>query len=458
MALELARRVLAVALLAATPALAQPPLSESGGWLRAYLRIDTRNPPGGEHRAAAYLAALLRREGIDSRLLVTPDGRTNLWAELPAESAAAERVVLLHHMDVVEPGDGWSADPFGGTLRDGALVGRGALDAKSLGIAHLAAFVDLKRRAIKLRRGVIFLATADEEAGGGEGTAFLWRQHPELFDRVVAVLNEGGGNRRVNGRLLWWGIEVAQKRPLWLDVSTVGRAGHASGLQPHSAVHELIAALARLLALPPRWRVTAGVRNYLAAVAPYHNGYWKRIFTHIDESILPEGPKTALLPGMANLFLDSVQVTVLRGGETINAIPARASARIDVRLLPDTDAGETLERFRAALGRDVSVKVLLESPPAMPSPSDSAVFAALARALAPEAPVVPTFIAGFTDSRYFREHGIAAYGVSPFALDPDEQRGIHGADESIPLGEFERGVERTKRLVAALATGAPAAP
>jgi acetylornithine deacetylase/succinyl-diaminopimelate desuccinylase-like protein len=68
-----------------------------------------------------------------------------------------------------------------------------------------------------------------------------------------------------------------------------------------------------------------------------------------------------------------------------------------------------------------------------------------------EAEVVPVFIAGFTDSRFFRERGIPAYGVSPFVLDGEVLRGIHGADERIPLAELEAGVERMRRIVAAYA-------
>jgi acetylornithine deacetylase/succinyl-diaminopimelate desuccinylase-like protein len=447
-------------LLVAVPARStEPALSPEALRLQQYVRVDTRNPPGAEHQAAALLQGFLAAEGIDAKLLVTPEGRTNLWAELPATEspATAERIVLLHHMDVVEPGPGWSVEPFAGTVREGRLYGRGALDAKSLGIAELSALVALKRSGARLRRGVVLLATADEEGGGGAGSAFLWREHPELFERVVAVLNEGGNNRRINQRLLWWGIEVAQKRPLWLEVSTSGRPGHASGLQPQSATHMLIQALDRLLSMPRRWRVSDAVRLYLESVAPYHNEHWRQIFTHIDAAIAPEGPRTDLMPGMANLFLDSVQITVLRSGEGINSIPAEATARIDIRLLPDTDAGEFLGAVRAALGKEATARVLLESPPAAPSPSDNAVFAALKGVLGGEAPVVPTFIAGFTDSRYFREHGVPAYGISPFALDGEEQRGIHAPDESIPLAEFDHGVERMKRIVSALASEASTA-
>lgn len=447
----LLRLLVAAPLLLGASATAEPRLSEAGSWLREYLRVDTTNPPGGEHRAAALLRRTLEAEGMSSRLFVNGDGRTSLWAELQSAGPGAERIILLHHMDTVEPGPGWTMPAHDGVVREGRLCGRGAIDAKSLGIAQLAALIDLKRRGAALRRGVALVATADEEAGGGAGTAFLWREYPELFARTAAVLNEGGNNRRVNDRLLWWGIEVAQKRPLWLEATTSGRPGHASGLQPHSATHTLIAALSRLLALAPRWRVSDGARRYLGAVAPYHNEHWRHIFTHLDESIAPDGPRVDLLPGMANLFLDSVQVTVVRAGEAINSIPAEATARIDARLLPDSDAAAVLDRMREALGEAVELRVLLESPPAAPSPAEGPVFTALARTLGSEAPVVPSFISGFTDSRYFRERGVPAYGVSPFALEPDEQRGIHAPDECIPLAEFDRGVERMKKLVAALA-------
>ncbi|HSF41515.1 MAG TPA: hypothetical protein VLT87_17075, partial [Thermoanaerobaculia bacterium] len=71
-----------------------------------------------------------------------------------------------------------------------------------------------------------------------------------------------------------------------------------------------------------------------------------------------------------------------------------------------------------------------------------------------DAPVVPAFIAGFTDSRFFRERGIAAYGVNPVALSGEDSRGIHNPDERIPLAAFDRGVERTRRIVALYAASA----
>lgn len=451
----LRRTLKALSILLAASALlgARPPaeLSEPARWLQGYLRIDTTNPPGREDRAAAYLAGILRREGIPVHVARAPDGRASLWARLSSPRSNGRALVLLHHMDVVAPGPGWTARPFGGEVRDGRLWGRGALDDKSLGIAQLAAFVDLKRRRVPIERDVVYLAVADEESGGLRGTSWLLQNRPELFQGVEAVLGEGGRAQAVNGRLLWWGIEVAQKRPLWLEVSTSGRGGHASGLNPQSANHQLIQGLARLLQRPIRWRVTPPARDYLHAIAPLHNDHWRRVLGNIDQVVRPEGPGEFLFPGMANLFVDTVQVTVLRGGERINVTPDRASARIDVRLLPDTDAGAFLKEIEAALGDGFRVEVLVTSPPAAPSPAAGRLYGALRQALSPDAPVVPTFIPGFTDARFFRERRIPAYGVTTFALSGEDLRGIHGPDERIPLDELDRGVERMRRVVAGYA-------
>ncbi len=430
------------------PSASSSSLSEAADWLQQYIRLNTSNPPGNEVRAAAFLAGTLQREGIPSRTFMAPGGRANLYARLSSPASGGRAVLLLHHMDVVPAGPGWSVEPFAGRVRDGFLWGRGALDDKSLGIAQLAAMVDLKRRRAPLERDVIFLAVADEENGGLSGAGWLLEKHPELFRGVEAVIGEGGRSQTgAGGKLLWWGIEVAQKRPLWLEVSTSGRGGHGSSLNPYSANHQLVQGLARLLAVPIRWRVTPPVRAYCRAIAPLHNQRWRRIFSNIDAVIAESGPKETLLPGMENLFVNSVQVTVLRGGERINVISGEARARLDIRLLPDTDADVFLAEVKRLLGKDFSVRILLSAPPAPPSPASGRLFEVLQRTLGTEGPVVPAFISGITDSRFFRERGIPAYGVSPFKVAGEDARGIHGPDERISLAELDRGVERMRRIV-----------
>lgn len=354
-------------------------------------------------------------------------------------------------MDVVPAGEGWQVPPFSGEVRDGILWGRGALDTKGLGIAHLAAIVDLKRRGVPLARDVVFLALADEERGGGEGMAWIARAHPELVTDTWALFNEGGGARVTSERVLWWEVEVAQKRPLWLKVTTRGRGGHGSAYNPESATHQLVQGLARLVELPAVYRVSPVVERYFRAIAPLHkNPRLAQSLARISQIITPTGPSGAVLPpGLERLFLDTMQITVLNGSSSINVIPTDASALIDVRLLPDTDQERYLTRVRETLGSDFEVEVLVQAPESAPSPIEHPAFRTLEAVLGKWAPVVPSLLAGFTDSRFFRERGIPAYGVSPFAIEPSMATGVHGVDERISLATFDEGVSRMKSLVEA---------
>ncbi len=428
---------------------ATPPsgVTEAVRWLREYLEIDTTNPPGGERQAAEYLAAILEREGIASRLLTSPRGRTSLYARLEAtDGEGGGDIVLMHHMDVVPAeADAWQVEPFSGRRLEGKVWGRGALDVKGLGIAQLAAVLDLARAGAPRRRGVIYLAVADEETGGGQGARWLMEAHPELFAGVSGVLNEGGSNRVINDRLIWWGIEVTQKRPLWLKVSAEGRGGHASGLHPGSATHKLVAGLARLIARPPRFRLTDAARMYLGTLARLEGGRAEELFRRIEAG---EGVQSLpMAPGLPIYFLDTVQVTELDNGRGSNVVSPRASASVDIRLLPDTDGDAFLAEVRELLGDKLEVEVVLDAPETPASPRDHPLYRALEEILEVRAPVVPTFIPGTTDSRYFRQRGIPAYGFSPFAINVQDRKGVHAEDESVPVDAFLRGVETMRRIL-----------
>lgn len=441
---------LVLCVLLAAPSLGNG-LPESVRWLQDYLQIDTTNPPGNELAAAEFLAALLTAEGLEPQLLTSPEGRTSLYLRHRAPKSQGRAVVLTHHLDVVAAGTPWRVPPFSGRPLEGRLWGRGALDVKSLGIAQLAAMVSLIRDGAALDRDVIYLAVADEEAGGDQGTRWLLEEHPELFAGVEAVLGEGGSNRVVNDRLVWWGVEVTQKRPLWLKVTARGRGGHASGFHPASATHQLVAGLQRLLERPLRYRVTEAARIYLGAVARLEGGHSLEMFKHLEDIVRPEGFTEPMGAGLEIYFIDSLQVTELDNGKGSNVVAPEASAHLDIRLLPDSDQEAFLADVRERLGPRLEVEVLLTAPQAPASPTDHRIFRALEHTLGVRGPVVPNFMSGTTDSRFFRQRGIPAYGFSPFALDADESRGIHALDESIPRREFLRGVETMRRVLLAIA-------
>jgi acetylornithine deacetylase/succinyl-diaminopimelate desuccinylase-like protein len=158
---------------------------------REYLRINTTNPPGNEVETMRWFARILQQEGIPFDTASSAPGRGNIWARLKGGNQPA--LVLLHHMDVV-PADPkyWNSDPFAATTKDSVIFGRGALDTKTLGVVELEAFLALHRAKVPLDRDVIFMATADEEAGGNFGAGWMVKNRPDAFKGAGILLNEGG--------------------------------------------------------------------------------------------------------------------------------------------------------------------------------------------------------------------------------------------------------------------------
>ena len=158
----------------------------------------------------------------------------------------------MHHMDVV-PTDAsrWKRPPFGAEIAEGVVWGRGAFDMKGPGVAHLYAFLALKRLKVPLDRDVLLMASPDEEIGGRMGAEWMRKTHFADLDPEY-ILDEGGfGSREVfSPDKLVFGISVAEKKLFWLKLTAEGVAGHGSQPNDQNPNDRLTRALARLLAEP----------------------------------------------------------------------------------------------------------------------------------------------------------------------------------------------------------------
>ncbi len=451
--------LLAVCLLVAAPASAQIRSStlqdEAVKWLQAYLRVDTINPPGNETAGVEFFKAIFDAEGIPDETAESAPGRGNIWARLKGGTQPA--LMLLHHMDVVPANKAsWKVDPLSGDVLDGYLYGRGALDTKSSGILHLATLVALHRSKISLNRDVIFMATADEEAGGLYGAGWLVKNRPDLFKSVGYVLNEGGEGRVRGGRPLF-SVEVTQKVPYWLRLTSRGEPGHGSTPRPESAVTELIAALERLRQHQFTARIVPAVDTYFKGIAPVAGPKWRERFADIATAVLAPGMVAEFQrddPTLHTLVRNTCSITRLGGSEKINVVPPEAWAEIDCRLLPDQDPKAFLAELGGVFGDGIQVETILGFTPAVSS-TDTELYRALAavcRAHFPEAPVVPAVVGGFTDSHFLRDLGITAYGFVPVVIPFEDEGGLHGNNERISVENIRRGVtmmlEITRRVAA----------
>jgi len=421
-----------------------PAQREALKYLVDYLRIDTSNPPGRETAAARYLESLLRAAGLDAQLVGSDPARRSVYARIKSGSNAPA-LLLLHHLDVVPAtASEWSIPPFSGEISGGYVWGRGALDIKSLGIAQLMAVIALKRSGAALKRDVVFLGVADEEAGGLHGARKLLEENSELFSNVGFVLNEGGANETVVDRVRIWGIEIDQKTPLWIRISTKGRRGHgAAPPDDGGSAARLVDALTRLLAIRRDYRLVPSIAGYFSFVSRTKSGLKAEMLR--DPSAYFDSPdfSAVLSPSYRALLRDTMVITQIHAGDSTNSVPGRSWADVDLRLLPDRPAENALAEIRAALPEGVEIETLLLGEPSPPSEVNTELFAALRKVMEQSEPgsvAGPLVLAGTTDSRFFRSRGIVAYGISPFKVNYYDADSIHGVDERIRVKFFHEGV------------------
>ena len=428
-------------------------------WMQQYLRIDTTNPPGNEMRGVEFFKKILDEEGIENRAFEIEPGRGDLWARIPANSGENPHfsqkqgevghprpIVLLNHIDVVtsDPSH-WKVPPFSGELRDGYLWGRGAQDMKDEGLAQLVVMVMLKREKIALDRDVIFLAVADEEAGG-MGTDWFIRNQRDLLENAEFLINEGGENVLENGKVKYVGVDVGEKTSYWLHVVAHGRPGHGSRPNSDSAPNRLVHALNKILAYQTPLRVLPVVDEFLRDMAPYESPdravYYRDVKNAIEDKKFQREVEQD--ESLNFLLRDTISLTMLGGSEQTNVIPAEAWANLDVRILPGGDPKALLETLRRVVN-DPDVTVEPEEKEfriANYSGTDNALFAAIREASAkyfPGTPVVPHITSGYTENQRYRPLGIIAYGFCPYTATEEEGNTEHGNDERIRVEEVRRG-------------------
>jgi len=421
----------------------------------SYLRIDTSNPPGNESAGARFLQSLFQRNGLNATLVGSDPQRQSLYLRM-ASGTNEKALLLLHHIDVVPAGPDWTKPAFAAQQSGGYIWGRGALDIKSLGIAEAFAMIDLKRRNVPLRRDVIYLAVADEEMGGAHGCRELMEKHPELFQNVGYVLNEGGYNETIVDYVTFWGIEVQQKLPLWIELKAKGSGGHAaSPPDDGGALAKLVRALAAVENIATPYRLTEAVEKYFHEAGQGRPDERGEVLRSIAAPLDVPKIERVLSPAYRSLLRDTIAITKITGGTSVNAVPTSAIADLDIRLLPDAAPDAMIAQVRAAAGKNAEVNVLLSTQPVAASPADTDLFRAMSatmRKREPRSRVGAIVGAGTTDSRFFRARGIVAYGIAPFKVNYYDVGTVHAADERIRDRFFTEGVGLTRRIVSDFCT------
>ena len=419
--------------------------TEAVEWLKAYLQIETVNPPGNESRAVDYIANIFEQEGIEFNSAESAPGRGNIWARI--EGGDKPALVLLHHSDVVPVNEKyWDFDPFSGEIKDGYILGRGALDMKGTGISHLANFINLHRQGKKLNRDVIFIGAADEESGGNFGVGWLVENHPEIFEGAGLLLNEGGSGYKSNDSIVF-SVEITQKVPVWLRLTAIDTPGHGSSPRSTSSVSRIVKALNNIWENPFPPRIIPEVEKVFIERSggldePYSSEY-RNIKESIKDPIFMQRLQSFSASAHA-LTRDTCSLTRMMGSSKINVVPPEAWAEVDCRMLPDRTTEEFISDFKALIkDTGVEVELIMSAVPAI-SQTDSELFLAIedfSKNNYPGSRVAPSVSTGFTDSRFTRGLGIQSYGFNPLISTGDEYSSIHGNNERINEKAFRQSVK-----------------
>ena len=406
--------------------------------LQRLIQFNTVNPPGNEQAVQEWLKGLLEGAGFECELLSAIDGRPNLIARL---SGGGDGPVLgyMGHVDTVlaDPDD-WSVDPWSGEIKDGCVWGRGALDMKSQVAAEAAAALLLAEEGWRPEAGELKLIfTADEEAGGSKGAAWLCAEHPDKV-RCDFIINEGGGDSvEFDGQKVYFG-GVAEKGVFRFSIVTHGRAGHASIPRiGDNALVKMAPILDALRGGRPVLEMSAEPEAFMRALGIAFDGDVRKAFEELER----RNPAIALL--VEPTLGVTMTPTMIEASSKVNVIPARARLRVDCRVPPGRGADHARARVVEAIGEDGYELEFDEMVEGSRSPIETELMQHIRDFVEREDPgavVAPTVLPGFTDSRSFRDTfpDCIAYGFFPrkemdlFHAAPL----IHGADERIPVSDL----------------------
>jgi acetylornithine deacetylase/succinyl-diaminopimelate desuccinylase-like protein len=431
---------------------------------RELVEINTTESAGDTVRAADAMAARLRAGGVpaaDIRVLSSGPRKGNLVARLRG-TGALRPLLLIAHIDVVEakPED-WDFDPFRLQEVDGYFRGRGTIDDKAMASIFVANLIRYVAEGFRPDRDIILALTTDEELSDSphDGARWLLEHHRDLIDAEFAI-NEGGGGALKDGRPARMSVQLAEKvyQSFRLEVKDPG--GHSSLPRRDNPIYRLAQGLGRLAKYDFPVRLNAVTRAYFEKAAATED---RDVAAAIGSLLAGSSDAQALAPlserAPYNAQIRTTCVaTLLEAGHAENALPQTARATVNCRIMPDEPVAE-VERTLLRVIDDPRIAVIpigqaVLSPPSRLNPELMTAVERLTAQMWPGVPVIPTMSAGYTDSRWLRNAGIPAYGVSGLFSDPG-RNGVHGLNEQIGVKELFAGKEFLYQLVKTLAVKRP---
>lgn len=420
-----------------------PGQNQSGEWDKLHGWLATTYPKAH---------AAMQREMLGKTLVYT-------W---PGSDPAAQPIIVMAHQDVVPVTPGtekdWKYQPFAGTIAEGAVWGRGAIDDKGSLVALFEAMEALAAQGFKPKRTIYLVSGHDEEAGGS-GAAEAAKLLASRKVKALFTIDEGGiittDTPIIKQPAMM--IGVAEKGYVTLRVRADAPGGHSSMPPKEIGTINLAKALIAIHEnqFPLELRgPAAGMIDVFAAKAGGMTKVAaanKWLFGGLIKRQMGDSPTSAAL------LHTTIAPTMLQGSPKENVLPQSAEALINYRIAPWDNSAKVLERARGA-AKGLPVKVdFTERAPREPTPVSSStslgwqlIFAS-ARAGHPGLVAAPYLVVAGTDSRSMTPVSDDVYRFAAISLATSETKMIHGTNEHITLKNLESAIAFYARLLATAA-------
>jgi acetylornithine deacetylase/succinyl-diaminopimelate desuccinylase-like protein len=432
------------------------------------IEINSTDSVGSVTRASEAMAQRFRDAGFaepDIQILGPLDRKKNLVVRLHG-TGAHKPVLLIGHLDVVEAQrEDWTTDPFTFVEKDGFYYGRGTQDMKSGDAIMVTTLIRFKKEGYRPDRDIILALTADEEGGQSNGVDWLLQNHRDLIDAAFVLNHDGGGIVTEHGKPILMAVNAGEKLYADFELSATNPGGHSSLPRPDNAIYSLSDALERLQHYQFPFELNEVTRAFYERMAQVETPERAADMN----AILRNPPDAAAMARLSQDPIDNATThttcvaTRLSAGHANNALPQRAEAIVNCRILPGHSAEEVRQELIQLLANPKNVVRymdgsghLQDSAPDQkslpPPPLEQDVFAPLEKITSemwPGIPVIPILSTGASDGFYTRKAGMATYEVAGIAIDRDDIR-AHGRDERLGVESYYKGVDFYYRYLKAI--------
>jgi acetylornithine deacetylase/succinyl-diaminopimelate desuccinylase-like protein len=419
------------------------------------IEINTTDSVGNVTTAAEAMAKRFRDAGFapaDVFVGGASDRKKNVVVRLHG-TGRRKPVLLIGHLDVVEAKrEDWSTEPFKLIEKDGYFYGRGTLDMKDGDAVMVSALLRMKQEGFRPSRDIIVALTADEEGGCCNGVNWLINNHRELIDAEFVLNQDDWSVLAEHGVPRVAQLIATEKLYADYQLITTNKGGHSSRPTPDNAIYELAQDLLKVANYHFPFELNSITRAYFEQLA---NGIVSGEQAAEMRALLGSPPDMAAVarlsadPEYASTMHTTCVATRIEGGHANNALPQRAQANVNCRILPGHSQEEVRRQLIDLLADpQLTVRYVADNGEitdtaserrALPPPPLRAdvmkPLEALVAATWPGVKLVPTMSVGASDAIYTNAAGLPTYTFGGVTVDRDDIR-AHGRDERLSVAAF----------------------